>query len=284
MSNIWGMSGKGHDASIVILKNNEIVFEHYSADKEHNAELIRKLKTEFGAPDLIIWYENPWKKMIRQWWDGHSNVYANNNIKAYLKSKGLNCKYSCIDHHRSHAGHLYDSPYSNAIVIVADSIGDIDCTSIWYNNKNIASINYPHSIGLFYSSMVQTVGLQPNKDESLFEKIANKNPIDYKLKNFLVNKYIVNHEWAPLFKLNLHKGINESISAELLAPAVQSIFEDLIIKMYTYWTNKLKCDNVIFSGGCAFNKSIRNKINIWVPNNPGDGGSARSCIWSYLNG
>ena len=132
--------------------------------------------------------------------------------------------------------------------------------------------------------MVQASGLLPNKDEALFEKIANENPIDYKIKDFLSKKYIIEHEWAPLFKLNLHKGNNESAPPELLAPAVQSIFEDLIIKMHRYWTNKLKCNNVIFSGGCAFNKSIRNKINIWVPNNPGDGGSARSCIWGYING
>ena len=52
---------------------------------------------------------------------------------------------------------------------------------------------------------------------------------------------------------------------------MQSIFEDLISNIYNHWTMKLNCTEVIFTGGCAFNKGIRNKINIWVPSNPGDG-------------
>ena len=131
--------------------------------------------------------------------------------------------------------------------------------------------------------MTQVAGLHPNKDEGLFEKIASENEIDLDLKKHIKDLFIVEHSWAPLFKVNLHKGTDIRISAELIAPAVQSIFEDLIINIYNHWTPKVDHDGVIFTGGCAFNKSIRNKINIWVPNNPGDGGSAKSCVWSYLN-
>ena len=65
---IWGMSGKGHDASIVVFKNESVVFESYTQDKEHDAAIIEKIKQEHGEPDLVVWYENPWKKMLRQWW------------------------------------------------------------------------------------------------------------------------------------------------------------------------------------------------------------------------
>lgn len=281
---IWGMSGKGHDASIVVFKDYSVVFESYTRDSEHDVAVIEKIKHDHGEPNLVVWYENPWKKMLRQWWDGHKNVYASNNISKYLKSKNINCPYTYVDHHRSHYGHSFQSPYDNPLVIVADSIGEFDCTSVWYNNRKISSINYPHSIGLFYSSMTQASGLRPNCDEGLFERIASENEIDLDLKDHIKKLFIVEHDWAPLFKVNLHKGTDIRISAELLAPVVQSIFEDLIINIYNHWTTKLNCNEVIFTGGCAFNKGIRNKINIWVPANPGDGGSAKSCVWSYLNG
>lgn len=280
---IWGMSGKGHDASIVVFKNKSVVFESYTQNKEHDVDIIEKIKQKHGKPDLVVWYENPWKKMLRQWWTGYKNSYNANNVSKYLKSKNIHCEYTYIDHHKSHCGHMYESPYKNPIVIVADSIGEIDCTSVWHNNKKMASISYPHSIGLFYSSMTKAGGLQPNKEEGLFEKIASENIVDLDLKSHIKEKYIVDHSWAPLFKINLHKGADMSIKPEHLAPVTQSIFEDLIINMHNHWTKKLNCNEVIFSGGCAFNKSVRKKIDIWVPKNPGDGGSARSCVWSFLN-
>ena len=82
---IWGMSGKGHDASIVVFKDYSVVFESYTRDSEHDIAVIEKIKHDHGEPNLVVWYENPWKKMLRQWWDGHKNVYASNNISKYLK-------------------------------------------------------------------------------------------------------------------------------------------------------------------------------------------------------
>ena len=281
--NIWGMSGKGHDASIVVFKNSEIVFENYTRNTEHDINIIQEVREIYGEPDLVVWYENPWKKMFRQWWDGHRRFYSSNNIKAYLKSKDIHCRYTYVDHHESHAGHRYDSPYKNPLIIVADSIGDIDCTSVWHNRKKLVSINYPHSIGLFYSSMVAASGLIPNKDEAKFEKASTEHEVNEEVKHYIKDRFIVKHEWAPLFKENMHKGVYFNMPIDKLAPAVQSIFEDMIVKVHNYWIKRVECDGVVFAGGCAFNKGIRNKIDLWIPKNPGDGGSARSCVWSYLN-
>ena len=41
---IWGMSGKGHDASIVVFYAGAVVFESYTRDTEHNIDVIEKLK------------------------------------------------------------------------------------------------------------------------------------------------------------------------------------------------------------------------------------------------
>ena len=69
---IWGISALFHDAGISVIKNNQLVFgahaERYSGIK-HDAHLnfgIVEDATAYGNPDRVIWYENPWKKRLRQ--------------------------------------------------------------------------------------------------------------------------------------------------------------------------------------------------------------------------
>ena len=69
---IWGASGLSHDAAIAIVKNGKLVFassaERYSRiknDPNFNIQLIADY-LEFGYPDVIVWYEKPFKKFLRR--------------------------------------------------------------------------------------------------------------------------------------------------------------------------------------------------------------------------
>ena len=74
---ILGIGGAlNHDASVSLIKGNEILFaahsERYSKIKNDpllNSEIIQNV-LEYGTPDVIAWYENPWKKKARQLWAG----------------------------------------------------------------------------------------------------------------------------------------------------------------------------------------------------------------------
>ena len=72
----WGITAGSHDASIAVIDGHFIRYasqaERYSGrknDKELNNALI-EAALQYGEPTLIHWYENSYKKRLRQWWAG----------------------------------------------------------------------------------------------------------------------------------------------------------------------------------------------------------------------
>ena len=301
---IWGMSGKGHDASVTVWGPNEttglieLLHEDYTRDKKHDKEHLDQLLM-YGDPELVVWYEKPWKKAFRMLYAGQPQAFRRNMLRSYLKEvMSIKCKVVCIDHHEAHSGHFYDSPFDEALIFVIDSIGEWDCTSVWRGKSysghlvKLDRVSYPDSLGLWYSSMTKVAGLKPNSDEGKLESMSDDNHLDeYALR--AVEKYIMPHSWKPMFWENLHRGVGDSLPGPKkftpveIATATQFAFSQKITKMIQHWCDKEKINNVVLAGGCAFNKGVRKDItdlgyDLWVPDNPGDGGSAKSCVNVYL--
>ncbi len=287
------MAKNGHDWAISIYKNEHCIKNLSGKGSQHTKQSIQQAKEE-GYPDLVVWYENPYLKATRQLWAGQKRPFARNNISRYLKDLDINCKWVYTGHHESHAAHFYNSPFLDASIIVIDSIGEWDTTSIWrgFGNKitKIRSVKYPHSIGLFYSSMTHRIGLEPQADEGKLE-VKSKIVKDYEVtKGSIENELIKSHKWKPLFTRNMHKGIKgwrSEFYDNHIAAATQSVFEDLVMNISDYVYNKLPSRNLIISGGCGFNQGIRPLLkdkwdNVFFPKNPSDSGSAETCVLSYL--
>ena len=93
-----------------------------------------------------------------------------------------------------------------------------------------------------------------------------------------------------MFTTNMHRGIGwwrPTFTPEEIAPAAQQVFEDLVMKISDYASSKLPSTNLVLSGGCAFNRGVRDKLNnkwdqVYYPPNPGDAGSAETCVLAYL--
>lgn len=290
---IWGMVGNSHDSSIAVFNCNEFQKIYTSQNKTHSYDLIQKAyHINDKWPDLVVWYEKPFKKAIRQLYAGQPKPFSRNRIKKYLKQYGITCPIKYVEHHEAHAAHYYNSNFSDATIIVIDSIGEWDTTTIWkaQNNRLIKKYStfYPDSIGLFYSSMTQRCGLIPQKDEMIIDQ--SKGYVDPIVKKAIVDDFIIPHKWKPLFTENMHRGIGNwrpEFKEKEIAIATQEVFEDLVMKISDYARLKLPSKNLVLSGGCAFNRSIRNKINkdwdsVYYPPNPGDAGSAETCVLAYL--
>ena len=89
---IWGMSKNGHDWSVAIFKDNNLVNTISGKGPRHTIECIEEAKKS-GKPDLVIWYENPYLKAIRQFLAGQKNPFKRNNVKRYLRDLNINCKW-----------------------------------------------------------------------------------------------------------------------------------------------------------------------------------------------
>lgn len=292
---MWGMSKNGHDWAIAIFKDKEYLRTISGKGRKHTLKAVVEAKV-YGEPDLVIWYENPYLKSIRQFIAGQKHPFKRNNIKRYLRDLNVNCKWKYVGHHESHAAAFYKSGFEDATIVVLDSIGEFDCTSIWKAKdgklKKIKSTKYPHSIGLFYSAMTDRIGMKPQQDEAKFEELSNNQYFPFSLLQTHIETDLIK-QFTPLpkFKKNLHRGVRGmwwGKHKKEIASATKVIFEQLVQAVLWQARNITNSRNIVLSGGVAFNKSMpklvgKNWDNLYIPQNPGDSGSAEGAVLAYLN-
>lgn len=301
----WGISANSHDAALAVFLDEKLVFASHSErfsgiknDKDLCQELVDYAKNKFyGLPDRVVWYENPYFKTARQLFAGQGWKWKNNNIKNYLAKYGIDCPISYVDHHKSHAAAgYYTSGFDNACVLVIDAIGEFTTYSVWQGKgkklKRLYTLEYPNSIGLFYSAMTQRCHLKPNEEEYVLMGMAA-----YGRPERVVNRMLTdlisfpNDDWAQPFRLkeNLHRGcmdwapdltVKDTFD---IAAATQQIYETALDRALYQGFQYTGSTNLVLMGGCALNCSA-NRItgkyfkNTWIMPDPSDAGSAIGAV------
>ena len=75
-----------------------------------------------------------------------------------------------FEHHRSHAASAFlVSPFEDAAVLVVDGVGEAHSTTIWRGRGRdltlLASVDFPHSLGLLYAGITAWLGFPVNEGE-----------------------------------------------------------------------------------------------------------------------
>jgi carbamoyltransferase len=75
-----------------------------------------------------------------------------------------------VEHHRAHlASAFYPSPYGEAAILSIDGAGDFTTTMLARGKGNhievLEDVDFPHSVGVFYSAMTQLLGFPYYGDE-----------------------------------------------------------------------------------------------------------------------
>ena len=241
-----------------------------------------------------------------------------NQFQKHFKSK-LKNKVFLVDHHLAHAASsVMMSKFSSCNYITLDGFGDFLSTTIGsFDNQKfntIQEVQFPHSLGLFYTSLTQFLGFKKYGDEYKVMGLSSYgNPI-YANK---INE-IVKYDNKNLFKLNLDyfkhhnegiemswldgepklgdvytkklkdllgepRRIDQKISKEHmdLAASTQKVFEEITIKILNRLYELNNSENLCLSGGCAMNSVFNGKIldntkykNIYINHSPGDSGGS----------
>lgn len=301
-----------HDASLSVFKGDTLVFaahsERYSRiknDKELHPDLIYEA-LQFGEPSSIYFYENHWIKRTRQIISRQFELaFKKKTPKQYLLSiadpylSELFSKVSVklVDHHRSHAAAgYYTSPFQDATVLCVDSIGEWDTATIWTGKGTSLtrreSQRYPHSLGLWYSSMTQRIGLKPQEDEYILMGMAAAGNPDH-LYDIIKRDFFSSVSDDPgkiTLKNNLHRGctwwrphLRTVQDLADIAAATQKLYEDILIGICKRIATKYPSKNLVLMGGCALNCVANAKVrkyfdNIWIMPNPGDAGSSIGAV------
>lgn len=320
----WGITANSHDASIAVFDTKRthlgpngltttLLWAAHSErssgvknDKHLNQDIVQQA-LEFGEPDEIHWYETQWLKRLRQLRAGqYKTALTKKSPIATLHEFGLmnGEKKPKFFNHRHHASHAaagyYTSPFTEAAVVVIDSIGEFETLTIWNGIgkelRKVFSQGYPDSVGLWYSAMTQRIGLKPNEDEYiLMGWAAVGDPEKYK-QRILDDFFEPFSEDSPRIKLkhNLHRGcmwwapeLNTVQDYADIAAATQAVYE-IIFDYLMYNTRRLvNTDNVVLMGGCALN-CVANGMaykyfkNVWIMPNPGDAGSSVGCVLDHV--
>ncbi len=243
-----------------------------------------------------------------------------NSIESWLSKKlwitskiqsifGKNASILYAKHHESHAASsCFTSPFQEGAFLTIDGIGESETITIGTFNGNQLNTqytqNYPHSLGLFYSAFTHYCGFKANSGEYKLMGLAPYgNPI-YKellLKHFISvdesgiieisTKNLPFHTSNKILEKRIHKILGfpkrEMESKELeqcykdLAASVQSITEEIMIRLVGYTLSKFNTNNLCLAGGVALNCSANGKllktfpnVNFWIQPAAGDSGGA----------
>ena len=213
------------------------------------------------------------------------------------------------EHHLSHAASaFYPSPYEEAIVLTADGVGEWATTTVAIGRKNnleiLKEIHFPHSLGLLYSAFTYYTGFKVNSGEYKLMGLAPYGVPKYKEKikdnlidikedgtfnlnqsyfNYATGLTMTNDNFSNLFGQKPRNTSKEELTNFHMdiASSVQSVTEDIILKLAKYLRKEFNYKNLCLAGGVALNcvangKILKEKIfdNIWIQPAAGDAGGA----------
>lgn len=222
-----------------------------------------------------------------------------------------------VEHHRSHLGSaFFASPFEEAALLSIDGSGDFTTTMIGIGRGNqievLDSVDFPHSVGIFYSAFTQWLGFPHYGDEYKVMGLAPYGEAKYvdQLKDVLLfgddglfrlnlkyfrsaTKGIVSYGddhipvVATLFSDEVVKKFGAARKKEEpltqyhkdMAASVQRVTEQLIFHILTHLQKRTGLKNVCIAGGVAQNSVANGKItrntpftNVYIPSAGHDAG------------
>ena len=125
--------------------------------------------------DAVAYYESPERKVARQLWSGALGVGSpaldpRRPERLIRERLGFDGPVLTFPHHLSHAASAFDySPFDEAAVLTADGVGE--WATIAYGRGGEAGVeifeevDFPHSLGLLYSTITSYLGFRVNDGE-----------------------------------------------------------------------------------------------------------------------
>ena len=223
------------------------------------------------------------------------------------------------EHHFSHAASaFYPSPFKEAVILTLDGVGEWATTTVALGKNNeiqmLKEIYFPHSIGLLYSAFTYYTGFKVNsgeykvmglapygepkyKNTILRELIDLKDDGSFRLNmkyfNYATGLTMTNDRFEKLFGQkvrNPEKDLLTQFHMDIAA-SVQSVTEEIVLKLTKSISKDTKSKNLCMAGGVALNCVANGKIlkksifeNIWIQPAASDaGGSLGAALAFWYN-
>jgi carbamoyltransferase len=348
-----GISAYFHDSAACLLKDDHIVAavqeERFSRKKNDESfplnsilYCLREAKITLSQVDHIVFYEKPFLKFERLletylafapagfisfikampvWLK--DKLFLKKTLIKQLKSIDSNWnpktnKLLFTTHHQSHAASaFYPSPFTKAVILTADGVGEWTTTSVAIGTNNqiekVKEINFPHSIGLLYSAFTYYLGFKVNCDEY---KVMGLAPYGEPLYTDMIFKHLVDLKEDGSFRLHMQyfnyctgltmtssrfnqlfgqpprqAGAGISQFHMDMASSIQAATEKIMLTLTSALYQEYQIDDLCMAGGVALNCVVNGKIlkqsgfkRIWIQPAAGDAGGALGAAYAVYYG
>jgi carbamoyltransferase len=339
---ILGISAFYHDSAAALIIDGEIIaaaqeerFTRKKHDPSYPVNAINYCLSEAGLSlakvDYVAFYDKPFLKferlietyvafapkgfqsfrMAMPVWLREKLFLKDMLIKEIKKTyKGFNSdKLMFGEHHFSHAASaFYASPFTEAVVLTLDGVGEWATTTVSIGKgcelDIVKEIHFPHSLGLLYSAFTYYLGFRVNSGEykvmglapygePKYQDLILKKLIDLKddgsfrlnqsYFNYAIGLTMVNQKFVDLFGEPARKPDTEKLTQFHMdiAASIQAVTEMIVLKITRSLSKEYNIPNLCMAGGVALNcvangKVLRDKSfkNIWIQPASGDAGGA----------
>lgn len=346
---ILGISAFYHDSAAAIVRDGEIIAaaqeERFTRKKHDAAFPARSIRfcldfagVQLNDLDAIVFYEKPLLKFERLLETYYA--YAPKGIRSFLMAMPVWMKEKLFlrkiiwdeltalekvnrkkvkllfpEHHLSHAASsFYPSPFERAAILTIDGVGEWATGSICLGEGNkitvLKELDFPHSLGLFYSAFTYYCGFKVNSGEyklmglapygdagservNSFRELIRQHLVDLKADGsiFLYQAYFdyavglrmaQDKKWEQLFGFPRREEGEEIKQHHCdLALAAQQVLEEAVIALAQEAKRITQADHLCLAGGVALNCVANGKLDalqvfdeIFIQPAAGDAGGA----------
>ena len=339
---ILGISCFYHDAAACLLKDGIVVAaaeEERFTRKKHDISFpinainycLESQNITADQLDHVAFYEKPFLKFERILFSHlemfpmsfpaffqsmpdwiNTKLRVTRTIKKKLKYKG---DVLFVEHHMSHAAGTYlVSPFNEAAILTIDGVGEWTTTALGYAKGNditlTKKIDFPHSIGLLYSTTTAYLGFKVNNDEykvmglapygkptyyEKFKKIVDiKEDGSYRLDmsyfKYHYTTRMPGRKFIEEFGPSREKESDVDQRHKDIAASLQKITEEAVMKMLNHLYKETKMKNLVISGGVALNSVSNGKIlsntpfkNVYIQPAASDAGTSLGAAFYVYN-
>ncbi|AXY74559.1 carbamoyltransferase [Paraflavitalea soli] len=297
-TNVIGIAAFFHDSACCLLQDGKITaaaeeerFSRIKADptlpKEAFKYCLEQGDITIADIDCIAYYEDPEKKLARQFWSGvlgnHPDLLHQINpsmvedqIREVLGYEGP-IKY--YDHHSSHAASsFFFSGFKESAILTVDGVGEWATTTYGMGKGNtidlFEEVHFPDSLGLLYSTITSYLGFGVNDGEykvmglapygkplyvdKIYELVQQgadgQYTLDMKYFNFIRGKTMYSELLPALFGQPVRR---EDSSMDQfhkdVAKSIQVALEEILLQKVNYLHKKTNTNNLCMAGGVALN-------------------------------
>ncbi len=308
--NIIGISSGYHDSACCLLVDGVLVAavqeERYSRVKNDRGMprqafryCLREAGLSIADVDCVAFYEDPVLKLGRQIWMSLLPGLSAGRRKSFRQrllntspqdairlTLGYEGPVEVVDHHLSHAASAYYfSGFDEAAILTVDGVGDWPTTTYSRakdtNIERFETVDFPDSLGLFYSTVTGYLGFEVNEGEykimglapygqpvyaNTLRPLIQMGPagqyrLDMKYFRYLHEDCMYSQDFVALLG-RPPRGPESPIEQfhKDVARSAQVVLEEVLLEKVRYLHEQAPSENLCLAGGVALNVVANAKV------------------------